>query len=433
MKPTHQEVLPRVSGDGVNTPLIPASAPARLSKSNPARPGKRMLGLALLIVAVVAGWGAYRRWGTGTSSPAGLTGARAEIPPVPVVMGIVSTKDVPIYLDGLGTVQAFATVTVRARVDGQLMKVAFTEGQDVKAGDLLAQIDPAPYQAQFDQAVARKSQDEAQLANARLDLKRYADLLGMDSTTQQTYDTQQSLVNQLEATIKADQATSASAKVNLDYTTIRSPIDGRVGIRQVDQGNIVHANDASGLVVLTQLRPISVVFTLPEQALSKLQRDKPAVDFPVLALSRDNTTVLGEGCLAVIDNHIDTTTATIRLKANFPNEDLRLWPGQFVNARLWLDTRKNSPVVPASVVQRGPDGAFAFVIQDDQTVRMRPLKVAQIERGEALIDDGLLPGERVVVDGQYKLQAGSRVRAAEAAGASTNAGDRSRGPAGKKP
>jgi multidrug efflux system membrane fusion protein len=280
----------------------------------------------------------------------------------------------------------------------------------VKAGDVLAEIDAAPFQAVVDQAAAKKAQDEAQVANARLDLQRYADLLAKDSITQQIYDTQKALLAQLEATLKADQAAIDSARVNLDYTTIRSPIDGRVGIRLVDQGNIVHAMDANGLVVLTQLRPISVLFTLPEQALPKLQQAQTSHPFTVLALGRDNTNLLAEGQLAVIDNQIDTTTGTIKLKATFANEQLRLWPGQFVNMRLHLTTRTNGVVVPASVVQRGPEGPFAFVIQKDQTVKMLPLKVAQIEQGEALVDEGLQPGERVVVDGQYKLQADSQVR-----------------------
>jgi len=342
------------------------------------------------------------------------------------MIGHARQKDVPIYLDGLGTVQAFNTVTIHTRVDGELVKVAFTEGQDVKTGDLLAQIDPAPYQAALNQVVAKKAQDAAQLANARADLQRYADLLKTDGTTQQTYDTQKALVDQLDATVNADQAAIDAAKVNLAYTNIRSPIDGRTGIRQVDLGNIVHASDAGGLVVLTQLKPISIVFTLPETALSKLQasQDPDGTAFTVLAVARDNTNVLATGQLAVIDNQIDSTTGTLKLKATFANENLRLWPGQFVNVRLLLETREDSVVVPASVVQRGPDGAFAFVVsgsQTNQVAKMRPIKVSQIDNGEALISDGLQPGEVVVVDGQYKLQDGSKIRPAEPTGGSGGA------------
>jgi multidrug efflux system membrane fusion protein len=348
-------------------------------------------------------------------------GARpTELPPVPVVAGVVTQKDMSIYLGGLGTVQAFNTVTIHARVDGQVQKVAFTEGQDVRAGDLLAQIDPDPFRTALEQTVAKKGQDEAQLANARVDLKRYADLLANEGVTQQQYDTQKSLVNQLEATVNADQATIESAKVQLAYTTITSPIDGRTGIRQVDAGNIVHANDANGLVVITQLKPISVVFILTAQNLPAIQDQMrtSGPDLPVLAVSQDNTTVLGEGKLAVIDNQIDPNNSTIKLKATFPNTDLRLWPGLFVNARLLLTIRKGSAVVPDSVIQRGPEGTFAFVIKDDQSVEVRPVKVApsiadQVGQGMTMIDDGLKPGERIVVDGQYKLQTGSRVKVAD--------------------
>jgi multidrug efflux system membrane fusion protein len=368
-----------------------------------------MVASGVLVVLSLVGWAIYRRAHPATVSAARAASGRGQSEPVPVVEGVVATKDVPIYLDGLGTVQAFNTVTLHSRVDGQLINVAFTEGQEVKSGDVLAQIDPAPYQAALDQVVAKKAQDEAQVANARLDLRRYADLLAKDSITQQIYDTQKALIAQLEATLQADQAAIDSARVNLDYTIIRSPIEGRVGIRLVDRGNIIHAMDAAGLVVLTQLRPISVLFTLPEQALPKLQAQGTNT-FTVLAFARDDTNLLAEGKLAVIDNQIDTTTGTIKLKANFANDHLRLWPGQFVNARLHLSTRTNGVVVPASVVQRGPEGAFAFIVQEDQTVKMRPLQVAQIEHGEALIDEGLEPGERVVVDGQYKLQAGSQVK-----------------------
>jgi multidrug efflux system membrane fusion protein len=372
---------------------------------------KWSIGLVCLLLVIGGVWGwRHRALAAQKSSAAG----RAGLPPVPVVAGRVAQKDVPIYLDGLGTVRAFNSVTIRVRVDGELKKVAFTEGQDVKAGDVLAQIDPDPFLAQLEQVEAKKAQDEAQLANARLDLQRDADQLTAKIVAQQIYDTQKTLVDQLASQVKADQAAVDSAKVQLNYTKIVSPIDGRTGIRLVDQGNIVHATDPNGLVVVTQLKPISVLFTLPEQTLPAIQKEHTAGDIAVLAVDRDNRTVLGTGTLAVIDNQIDTTTGTIRLKATYPNDDLRLWPGQFVNARLLLTTRKAGLVVPASVVQRGPEGSYAFVIKDDQTVTVQPVKVAQIENGEALIDEGLRPGQDVVVDGQYRLQPGSKVQKAQA-------------------
>jgi multidrug efflux system membrane fusion protein len=380
-----------------------------------------MVGIIMICLLIVGGVVWLARSRTANADKKGPRAGRMEVPPVPVVAGTVAQKDMPIYLGGIGTVQAFNTVTVHARVDGQVQKIAFTEGQDVRAGDLLAQIDPDPFRTALEQTVAKKGQDEAQLANARVDLKRYADLLANEGVTQQQYDTQKALVDQFVATVNADQASIESAKVQLAYTTIVSPIDGRTGIRQVDAGNIVHANDANGLVVITQLKPISVVFILPEQTLASIQKESQSAgpDLPVLAFSQDNTTVLGEGKLAVIDNQIDQNSATIKLKATFPNTDLRLWPGQFVNARLLLSVRKDSVVVPDSVIQRGPEGAFVFVIKDDQTVEVRSVKVApqsgsQIGQGETVIADGLRPGERVVVDGQYKLQAGSRVKMADA-------------------
>ena len=343
--------------------------------------------------------------------------AQAGLPPVPVVAGHVVQKDVPIYLDGLGTVQAFNTVMVHVRVDGELKKVAFTEGQDVKAGDVLAQIDPDPFRAQLEQTEAKQAQDEAQLTNARLDLQRDAEQIAAKIISQQVYDTQKALVDQLAAQVKADQAAIDSAKVQLNYTTIISPLDGRTGVRLVDQGNIVHATDANGLVVVTQVKPISVMFTLPEQTVPAIQKEHAAGDITVVAVDRDNRTILGTGQLAVIDNQIDVTTGTIRLKATFPNEDLRLWPGQFVNARLLLTTRKGGLVVPASVVQRGPDGPYAFVIKqakEAKIVAVQPVKVAQIENGEALIDEGLSADDDVVTDGQYRLQPGSKVKTAPA-------------------
>ncbi len=351
--------------------------------------------------------GSPRSGGRGGGSGGGPGGAGGL---VPVVAGEVKQQDVPIYLDGLGTVQAFNTVTVRARVDGELQKVIFTEGQDVKAGELLAQVDPRPYQAQVDQAEAKKKQDEAQLANARLVLGRNDELLKKKVIDQQTFDASKFAADGLQATVQADQGALDNARTQLDYTQIKSPIDGRAGVRLMDQGNIIRASDQNGLVVITQLRPITVVFTLPEQSLqSILQQGGDPREMRVSAMDRANKSALGEGQLAVVDNQIDQATGTIRLKATFPNDDLRLWPGQFVNARLLLTTRKDGLVIPASVVQRGPQGTYAYVIKPDKSVEMRPIKVAQTEGNEALIDDGLQAGEQVVVDGQYKLQPGSRV------------------------
>jgi len=403
-------------------PVKASPPPTGSDAPKPKSSSGKMVGVVVVCLLIVGGAVWLARSRAAGADKKGPGAGKTELPPVPVVAGTVAQKDVPIYLGGIGTVQAFNTVTIHARVDGQVQKIGFTEGQDVHAGDLLAQIDPDPYRTALEQTVAKKGQDEAQLANARVDLKRYADLLANEGVTQQQYDTQKSLVDQLVATVNADQAAIESAKVQLAYTTIVSPIDGRTGIRQVDAGNIVHASDNNGLVVITQLKPISVVFILPEQTLGSIQGQMrvAGADLPVLAVSQDNTNVLGEGKVAVIDNQIDPNSATIKIKATFPNTDLRLWPGQFVNARLLLNVRKGSAVVPDSVLQRGPEGAFVFVIKDDQTVEVRPVKVApqsgaQVGQGETVIADGLRPGERVVVDGQYKLQAGSRVKMADAA------------------
>ena len=376
-----------------------------------------IVGLCLVVVAGAV-W--LSRHNADAANKKGRGARSMELPPVPVIAGVVTQKDMPIYLEGIGTVQAFNTVTVRARVDGEVKKIAFTEGQDVRAGDLLAQIDPDPYRAALAQVVAKKGQDEAQLANARVDLKRYGDLLANEGVTEQQYETQKALVNQLLATVNADQAAIDSANVLLGYTTIVSPIDGRTGIRLIDQGNIVRAADQNGIVVITQLKPIFVVFNLPEQALAPIQEEYQAADpdLTVVALSQGGTNVLGEGKLTVIDNQIDTSRQ-LKLKATFPNTDLRLWPGQFVYAHLLLSVRKGCTVVPASVIQRGPQGDFVFVIKDDQTADVRAVKVApsltmQVGLPEVMIESGLRPGERVVVEGQYKLQQGSPVRIADA-------------------
>jgi len=395
-----------------NRAIEPATA-----GSTPIHTGRKAKAVWLLLFAALliglGGFWAKRHRAESTSPAGGRAGARPGTAglPVPVVPGTVEKKDVSIYLDGLGTVQAFNTVTVRSRVDGQVQQIAFVEGQDVQVGDLLAQIDPAAFQAELDQSIAKKAQDEAQLAIARLTLERDAQLLTNHILSQQDYDTQKATVDQLQAVIAGDQAAINNARVQLDYATIRSPLEGRTGIRMVDQGNIVHSGDSNGLVVITQLRPISISFTLPEQNLRAVHEHQ-ATDNPltVLAMDRDNRTILSEGKLSVVDNQIDITTGTIRLKATFPNQDLRLWPGQFVNVRVLVETRKNGVVVPASVVQRGPDGAFAFIIDQDFTAKVRPIKVAQIDQGQALIDEGLAAGEKVVVDGQYKLQPGAKVK-----------------------
>jgi multidrug efflux system membrane fusion protein len=399
--------------------------PADNGAEKPGASGLKMAVIVVLCLLVVAGAVWLSRRHTATANKTGPGARSMEMPPVPVVALSVVQKDVPIYLNGIATVQAFNTVTVRARVDGQVTKIAFTEGQDVHAGDLLAQIDPDPFNAALQQAIAKKAQDEAQLANAHIDLNRYSEMVTNGAVSSQQYDTQKALLNTLVATVNADQAAIDSAKVLLAYTTIVSPIDGRTGIRLIDQGNIVHATDQNGIVVITQLKPISVVFILPEQTLGPIQQQTQGADphLTVVAVSQDNTNVLGEGKLAVIDNQIDPFSAQIKLKATFPNTDLRLWPGQFVYARLLLSVRKGCVVVPDSVIQRGPEGAFAFVIKDDQTVETRPIKVAaempaQVKQGEDIIEDGLHAGERVVLEGQYKLQQGTRVKLADASGES---------------
>ncbi len=327
---------------------------------------------------------------------------------IPVTAGVAVTSDVPIYLPALGTVQAFNTVTVRARVDGQLDKVAFTEGQVVKQGDLLAQIDPRPFQSALDQAKANLAKDDAMLRNAKLDLQRFVNL--GEFATKQSVDTQQALVRQLEATLQADQAAIESAQVQLDYTTITSPLVGRTGIRLVDQGNIVHATDANGLVVITQLQPISVIFTLPEDRLPDVFREMALGPLTALAMDRASGQELGQGVLALVDNLIDQTTGTIRLKATFPNDRQTLWPGQFVDIRLRLQTLHQVVTVPSPAVQRGPDGSYVYVIGADSTVAMRPISVRQLPNGTAVIDQGVQAGEHVVVSGQYRLQQGSVVQ-----------------------
>ena len=365
------------------------------------------LGCAVLILATVM-WHWQGRVAGGTPSSA------ASPAPAPVDIAAASRADVPVYLEGLGTVQAFNTVTMKTRVDGQIQKVSFVEGQHVKAGDLLVQIDPRPYQAAYDQVVAKKAQDEAQLANAKLDLERYAALLKTSAAPRQQADTQRALVAQLEATVRADQGAIDAAKVQLDYTSIASPIDGVTGIRLVDQGNIVHATDTNGIVVVTELQPISVVFSLPEDNLQSVAQAMAQGPVEVAALSRDGKTEFDRGTLLLIDNQIDPTTGTIRLKATFPNPNNSLWPGQFLNVRLLLQTERNVLTVPSAAVERGPDGLFTYVVKSDSTVEMRTVTVGQDTGTVAVIASGLSPGDRVVTAGQYRVQPGAPVQVATA-------------------
>ncbi|RXG86201.1 efflux RND transporter periplasmic adaptor subunit [Bradyrhizobium vignae] len=337
--------------------------------------------------------------------------APAPEPRVPIVAGTVAQHDVPIYLTGVGTVIAYNTDIVRAQIQGQIISINFTEGQRVHAGDLLAQIDPRPYQAMIDQYTANLERDQAQLANAQANQARYNQLGEKGWATPQLIETQNAQVRQLQAAIKADQALIDAAKVQLSFTRLSSPIDGVVGIRQIDVGNIISPSTANGLCVVTQLEPISLIFTLPETDLPQIQRQQQRTNAPltVVAYNQDNTIQLGEGQLGLVNNEILQTTGSIQLKANFPNKDKALWPGELVNARLLLKTRHNGLTVPASVVQQGPNGAYVYVVNSDSTVSIRPIKVAQISDGQALIDSGLQANEQVVVDGQYKLQPGTHV------------------------
>src|SRR5216683_1408892 len=346
------------------------------------------------------------------SPPAAGQTPPATSPGIPVTGGTVAVADVPVFLNAIGTVQAYNMVTIKSRVDGQIVRVDFTEGQEVKVGAPLLQIDPRPFQATLEQAQATKEKDEAQLASAQADLTRSASLVGSGYRAVQTYDQQKATVGQLQAAIKGDEAQINTAKLNLGYADIRSPINGRLGARLVDIGNMVRATDATGLVTITQLKPIFVSFTLAQENAHKIRERQAAAPLEVMAIGGDNKTALATGKLTLIDNAIDPTTGTIRLKATFANDDERLWPGEFVNVRVILSTRKGVPTVPAQTVQDGPNGYYAYVIKDDSTVERRTVEVAVVQDGIAVITKGMSPGEKVVVDGQYRLTKGARVRIA---------------------
>lgn len=376
---------------------------------------RRVIGIALGIgVVAVLGWLLFFRGAAdGAAGKAGAgKGHRREglEGPVPVALADVSRRDVPVYLDGLGTVQAFNTVTVRPQIDGKLISVAFREGQEVHAGDVLAQIDARSFQAQLDQALAKKAQDEALYATAKRDLERYTSLVPDGYVSKQQLDTQRQTAVQLEASVKADEAAIQNAKVSVDYARITSPINGVTGLRLVDVGNLVNASNTTGLVVVTQIKPISVVFTLPEQNLGAI-RTAGGEGLSVVALDRDNQKQLAQGELTVIDNQIDQTTGTIKLKATFANSDKALWPGQFINVRLLVRTEKNGLVVPANAVQRGPASEFVYVA-NGETAEKRDISVMLSEGGVSLISKGLSDGDKVVVDGQYRLQPGSKIQVA---------------------
>jgi multidrug efflux system membrane fusion protein len=331
---------------------------------------------------------------------------------VPVTVSLVTIKTVPIYLDGIGTVQASNTVQIRSRVDGQILDVRFREGQEVKAGDVLVMVDPRPFEANLKQMEANLLRDKAQLVDAKAQLNRLIQL--KDFASRQSVDTQRASVAQFEALVAADQAQVDYARTQLDYTTVRSPIDGRTGIRQIDVGNVVHAADTSPIVTVTQFTPIAVVFTLNADHLPVITGGTARGPLAVYAFAKDNSTQLAQGQLVLVDNQIDQATGTVKLKASFANADHRLWPGQFVNARLQVAVHEGL-TVPATAVQHGPNGTYAWIIARDQTAQMQPVTVLQIQDGEALIQAGLEAGQRVVIDGQYKLQPGSMT--APAAGA----------------
>lgn len=363
-------------------------------------------------LALVAGCSSSQNPQAAAPSKKGQKGGKGSGPgamTVSVAVAPATTMDLPVYLSGLGSVEAFNTVVVRTRIDGQLVEINFKEGQMVQKGELLAVIDPRPYQVALAQAEATLYKDQSALKDAKLNMDRFAGLVKDGVIPQQQYDTQVSLVGQLEGAVRADQANVDNQKLNIVYTQITAPVAGRIGLRQVDIGNIVHAADANGLVIITQLQPIAVIFTLPEDNLQTVAQHMRKTQLEVDAYSRDDQTKLAAGKLLTIDNQIDPTTGTGKLKAIFDNKDNSLWPNQFVNARLLLEVRKNSTVIPAAAVQRGPTGTFVFTVKPDKTAEMRPVTVSFSQGNYAAISQGIASGESVVTDGQDKLQQGTPV------------------------
>lgn len=374
----------------------------------------RTIGWVLVIAAVgAAGYFGWQKYSDNKlAAEAAQKRAAQQRPAVPVKISPVEKTDFPVYLTGLGTVQAFNTVQVRTRVDGQITKIAFKEGQFVKAGDTLVEIDPRPYQATLDQAKAKKAQDEANLANANLDLQRTTKL--GEFATRQQLDTQRSTVAQLTAQIAADEAAIFNAQTQVDYTTVKSPIDGIVGLRLVDIGNIVNASAQTGIVTITQIEPITVIFTAPEDQLPDIKAALAVAPPKTIASTTDGKRVLSTGTLALINNQVDTTSGTVRLKAVFDNKDHALWPGQSVSTRLLVRTLKDATVVPDDAVQHGTEGLYAYSVNQENKAELRKIKVTQSIDGKSVIDEGLSPGQQVITAGQYKVSPGTLVTTAVA-------------------
>lgn len=370
--------------------------------------GARRRTVSIGITLLILGGLGYIAWTALQQKQAANRNARPDLP-VPVLAAKPRIQDVPVYLDGVGAVRALNTVTVRSQVDGKLIAVNFTDGQDVKKGDVLGEIDPVIYKAQYDQAVAKKAQDEAQLANMRLDLIRYQQLAATNAGSKQQADTQRAVVAQQEALVNADKAAIDNAQATLGYTKIIAPLTGRTGLRQVDQGNIIHAADATGLVIITQLQPIAVQFSLPQQQIVRVNAASAKGILAVDVFGNDGVTVADTGKLTGIDNQVDPTTGTLKLKAEFPNDRFQLWPGQFVNVRLKVDTIVQAIVVPTSAVQRGPAGTFSYVIGEGEIVTAKPVVVTQQDENNAVIASGLSADDRVVTTGFANLADGSKV------------------------
>jgi membrane fusion protein, multidrug efflux system len=407
----------------------PYRDPAGSGRASAAK-NRRWLWIVALVVLIALGiWYSKSKDSAEAQGPAGAAsggkggrqGQGGAGQPVPVVVATAQRGDLPVYFNGLGTVTAFNTVTVRSRVDGQIVKINFTEGQTVHQGDALVEIDPRPYQVQLEQAEGQLAKDQAQLRDVQVDYERYQLLFKEGVIPKQQVDTQQAQVGQYQGAIRADQGTIDSAKLQIVYSHVTAPITGRVGLRLVDMGNIVHATDTTGLLVITQLQPIAVIFSLPQDQLSQvLSKLHGKQQLPVDAYDRDDTTKIAAGKLLTIDNQIDTTTGTYKLKSEFSNDRETLFPNQFVNVHLLVDTKRNLTVVPAPAIQRGPQGTYVYLAQKDNSVKIQPVTIALSSGNSAGIATGLQPGDNVVVDGQDKLQDGSKIEARSPTGGSVN-------------